>query len=368
MSARLRVLVSGPLPPPLGGMETWCQDFLRTGLVREFDVRFARSNPIVGLASRRGDVGPVPRSLNAAWINAAWMARLLLARPALAHVHTHSWRGFWVRAHLTRAARRLGVPTILHVHGAEFHRFYGEARPIDQRAILAELRANAAVVVLSERWRAWFADIGVEEERLVVLRNCVFLPEARGEVPVAERMRVLFLGRIERRKGVHELVAALERDPGLRTRIDVTLAGPRSHEFGEIAERVKRAGLASCVAMPGPLTGAAKTEAFRGADAFLLQSFDEGMPIGLLEAMGHGLPCVTTPVGGIPDVVRDGRNGLLIPPGDADALKAALHGLASDPDRRRALGEAARRTIEEEYSWSSREPELAALYRRVAGA
>jgi glycosyltransferase involved in cell wall biosynthesis len=85
------------------------------------------------------------------------------------------------------------------------------------------------------------------------------------------------------------------------------------------------------------------------SDIFVLATLSEGMPLALLEAMAEGLPAVASRVGGMPEIVQDGENGLLVPPGDATELARALHRLMADADLRMRLGYAARRTIADHY-------------------
>jgi glycosyltransferase involved in cell wall biosynthesis len=79
----------------------------------------------------------------------------------------------------------------------------------------------------------------------------------------------------------------------------------------------------------------------------------EGLGVVLLEAMNHGTPVIASRVGGIPDIVEDGESGLLVPPGDADALAAAVRRVRDDPALARRLGEAGRRRLREQFSWSA---------------
>ena len=97
----------------------------------------------------------------------------------------------------------------------------------------------------------------------------------------------------------------------------------------------------------GWLDADAKARALREADIFLLPSTSEGLPVALLEAMAYGKPIVATRVGGIPDVLADGTEGVLVPPGDVAALAAAVGELVGDPDRARELGRAAKERVAE---------------------
>jgi glycosyltransferase involved in cell wall biosynthesis len=97
----------------------------------------------------------------------------------------------------------------------------------------------------------------------------------------------------------------------------------------------------------GWLDADAKARALRESDVFLMPSTSEGLPVALLEAMAYGKPIVATRVGGIPDVLADGREGLLVPPGDVDALAGAVGTLVADPQRAQALGRAAKERVAE---------------------
>jgi glycosyltransferase involved in cell wall biosynthesis len=104
-------------------------------------------------------------------------------------------------------------------------------------------------------------------------------------------------------------------------------------------------------------------ELLRAVDAFALPSLDEGMPMILLEAAAAGLPIVTTPVGDIPTLLADGRNGLLVPPGDVAALRAALLRLRDEPGLAERLGRAARDEVRREHSSEAMYARYAEVYR-----
>jgi len=301
---------------------------------------------------------------NAMLVTFVWAFRLVQKRPHVAHLHVNSYAGFFRVAMLAVLAKALKVATVLHVHGAEFHLFYERSSKIIKRLIRWLLSTNDRVVALSDQWKTFFESIGVPSDRIIVLKNSVKLP-SRQACQDGEDVAALFLGRLEQRKGVREILAAIaeHRDRMLPCRF--VLAGPASAEFEDIELQVRDLAIQDIISVPGPLVGAAKDRAFRDAQIFLLPSFNEGLPIGLLEAMSYGLACITTPVGGIPAVIADEVNGLLVPPGDASALAEAMVRLAHAPGLRRRLGQAARETIERSLSWRIGASKLLALYRDV---
>lgn len=181
-------------------------------------------------------------------------------------------------------------------------------------------------------------------------------PDERGDGPLAG-----MVGRLGWKKGYEHAIAAFAllraRIPGLR--VDIIGDGPLREE---IESRVERLGLASCVRLLGQRSDVA--ERMAGFDCFVLSSVIEGMPNALLEAMALGLPVVTTAAGGSAEVVEDGRSGLVVPPGNASALAAAVARVLADPALASRLGEAAARRVRKRYSLEAMVGSFDRLYRR----
>ncbi len=359
------VLISGPLPPPIGGMQTYCEDYFKTDIPKDFNVIFCNCILIKRMPEAKGLWGLFLRCLNRVFTLVVRLYMRVVKRPDIVHVHTDSGVGFYPRGLMTFWAKQFGAKAILHMHGAEFKEFYNALTPARQRLTKRFLIANSVLLVLSKEWQQFFASIGIAPEKIVVKTNSVFLPDLSERNENRDRLVVLYLSRIEERKGVYELLDAIKNYPELRERFSFVIAGPGTHSSDDVRTRVASLGFSDFVEMPGPLVGKDKDKAYRNADIYLLQSFAEGMPIGLLEAMSYGLACITTPVGGIPDVVRDRKNGLLIPPGDPRALAEALKLLAGDSALTDSMGRQARRTIEERFSWETHAEEISRLYYRI---
>jgi glycosyltransferase involved in cell wall biosynthesis len=124
--------------------------------------------------------------------------------------------------------------------------------------------------------------------------------------------------------------------------------------------------MAEAVRWPGFVSGAAKCRWLASADLFVLPSYREGCPVALLEAMAMGLPVVASAVGGIPHVVEDGVNGVLIPEVSAATLGCALERLLADPGQRRVMGEANRDKAWRYYEAGSATRRIDARYRHLA--
>lgn len=183
--------------------------------------------------------------------------------------------------------------------------------------------------------------------------------------------RLLFVGRLVERKGVHYLLDALAtvRD-SLDVRLDIVGEGAMREA---LEAQVVALGLEERVTFHGFVDDAALVERYRNADAFVLPAiYDakgdvEGLGVVLIEAASFGLPLIASDAGGIPDIVKDGETGLLVPPANAHALTGAVESLAGDRSRSRALGVAAREHVERAFSWDRIVESLERLYRDVKG-
>ncbi|MGA8029863.1 MAG: glycosyltransferase family 4 protein [Bryobacteraceae bacterium] len=100
------------------------------------------------------------------------------------------------------------------------------------------------------------------------------------------------------------------------------------------------------------------------ADIFVFSSFAEGLPVVLMEAMAHGIPCVAPSIAGIPELIQDGVDGLLVSASDEQAMAAAIARLTDNPDLRSELGHAARRKIEEKYNSERNVTLLSEIFKR----
>jgi glycosyltransferase involved in cell wall biosynthesis len=169
--------------------------------------------------------------------------------------------------------------------------------------------------------------------------------------------RILFVGRVGLRKGVPSLLEAGRR---LGRSGELRLVGPV--EAGMAA--LLGAGGAE---VAGPKPGRALRGEYAEADIFCLPSLEEGLPLTLLQAMASGLPVVATPETGAADLITHGVEGLIVPSGDPLALAGALAELVADPERRRAMGAAARRRVEAGFGWSDYGGRALAAYESLWG-
>lgn len=231
------------------------------------------------------------------------------------------------------------------------------ARPLPNRLRRATASLSDRVIAVSEaQARELRAQLRMPPERVLVIPNGVD-PARFDHLPSGEEVRARF--GIAQADPVFVMVARLSpvKDHGTMLRAMERVSGHLilvgdGPERSKLEESARKSSLAGRIHFAGTQTDLRPY--YAAAWAICLSSIEESQPVALLEAMAARLPVLATRVGGVPEVVMDGETGLLVPPGDPEALAAALARLASDPAWRRAAGEAGRRRAEAEFSIHAR--------------
>jgi len=283
--------------------------------------------------------------------------------PVIAHIHFAS-RGSTLRKMiLAEMVTRAGRPLVLHAHGAEFDQFHRRLPSVLRGRLNRTLQRANVVIALSTQWRDFF----VEECELSSSNVTVLWNPVRWNAEVPNRtgrshVQFLSLGRLSGRKGSYDLVNAFAAlPPALRARARLVLAGD-----GDV-EGVRRlaAPLGDAVRVLSWVDTAERNRLLEASDVFVLPSRAEGLPMALLESMAAGLPVIVTPVGGIPDAVTQGNEGVYIEPGDVEQLTAAMSRMLVDEPERLATGRRAHARARQ-FDVHTYARRLADLYQRIA--
>ncbi|MCD8004811.1 MAG: glycosyltransferase family 4 protein [Oscillospiraceae bacterium] len=283
---------------------------------------------------------------------------LLVRKPDLAHVHAAEGGSFYRKAILVRTFRKFGVKTVMHHHAAEFAAFY-EGLSEKRRAFVNRTFELADVNLALGARRAEAIKALAPGARVEVLYNAVPTYEENPYNPQAKN--ILFLGRLGERKGTYDLLEALKRVDGqMNPEVQVYLCG--DGEVEQVRQRVEQLGLGHRVAHIGWVDGAQKAEFLRQTAVNALPSYNEGLPMSILETMAHGIPCVSTAVASIPEVVRDGETGFLLQPGQTEELGERLLRLLGDDELRAQFSQRAWQLIREQFSLQSHMERLKELY------
>ena len=332
-----------------GGISAMVNVYFAAGLFERWDAEYLETHC---------DGSKARKAVKAigAWLK--FMGRLLTGSVALLHVHIASDASFWRKAMFIVPAHALGVPYILHMHGGDFGRYYRErCGPLAKRFLAALYRNAQTVIALSDEWKGAIEAV-VPDARVVVVPNPIEVPDK--PAPLDGRPTVLYLGMVKEAKGVYDLLRAWPTVRAEHPEAKLVFGG--SGELDKARTLAAELGVADSLELPGWTTGAAKEELLKRATVFILPSHFEALPMAVLEAMAAGLPVVATRVGGIPDAIDHGRDGILIPPHDTAAIADRLSELLADSGRRRQLAAAARARAQEAFSAPVIVPRIEALW------
>jgi glycosyltransferase involved in cell wall biosynthesis len=278
-------------------------------------------------------------------------------------VHTHQSRAHFFGVLLRRLFG--GPPTVATAHRSLFQPHW----PWNDLVIAT----SGQTAQFHQRWNL------VPRRKMAIVRNFIqtekfrTTPESEGarvrrELGLAPEDRVIgVIGTVEPRKGLLHLVEALPRVVESRPGVKVLAAGFQHPAYtARVLARAEALGVKERLLLPG--TRSDIPALLRAIDLLAMPSLDESLPLALLEAMSIGLPVVATSVGGIPECIRDGVDGRLVPAANPPALAAALGELLSNPDHARAFGQSASQRIDREFSPASQIAQIEACFEKLVSS
>jgi glycosyltransferase involved in cell wall biosynthesis len=362
---RPAVLVLGPALSAMSGVSTHVSLLLGSKLADEYDLVHFQ----VGSEGRQeGACARLVRLLLSPLLLAG---AIVLRHVAIVHINTSlNARAYWRDLAYLFVAKACGARVVYQVHGGELPQGFFANRRWLAKFLHFTLRVPDVVVVL--------AQVELDAYRRFVPRqNVVVVPngidcrpfDATGVVHSFpdQPLRLLYLGRVAREKGLYETLQGMRLAIELGAEAQLIVAGG-GEEMPRLRRYAHALGLGSRVCFSGPVFGADKVKLLGGCDVFMLPSYSEGLPYALLESKAAGVPVIATPVGAIPDVLTDGTHGLLVPPRDAKAIAGALATLAADRERISWMSRACRRRIRAAFSIDRVADELGHLYAALASS
>jgi glycosyltransferase involved in cell wall biosynthesis len=337
MKTRLhpRLLMLGASPETPSGMAAVVEAYRAHGLFARWPIEFIATAGDGSLLDEAILMGKAVRDFAAA-----------LAREPRSAVHLHvSPACAWRQSAFAAAALAARCPLVVQLHGTGFGA---------EAAFL--LRHAACVLVSCEAQRIWVRSIA-RDAHVVPVPPALAVPAA---VPGERPNLVLFLGTLEAAKGIYDLLDALA---GVRSAVpDVRLVCAGDGDRVGVARHAERLGIADAVTFVGRVGPSGKRALLESAAVFALPSYEEALPVSLIEAMGAGVPPVVAPVGGIPEVLQDGVSGLFVAPGDRANLERRLKRLLLDRPLAERLGAAARESARLRFAPARVLPRLDEVY------
>jgi len=252
---------------------------------------------------------------------------------------------------------------IYHFHGADFATQYPNTPKTLQKQFKRFFEGADLVICLSNSWKVIIKDMA-PAAKIKILPNAVRMPALTHRTFNRQRrFRMVFLGLIGKRKGVFDLLQVVKDLKAKGYDFELIIGG--NGRVNELLKKVTDLGLKEIVHYRGWISASERDELLNNVDVYVLPSYGEGLPMSLLEAMSYGVPVVSSYVGGIPELITDGKNGLLIEPGDIDALSGNLEMLMTDEARRSEIGLMGRKKVDADHNLEKNVFQLEELYRAL---
>lgn len=281
------------------------------------------------------------------------------------HVNLAERLSFVRKGAIVAFSHAVGLPVVLHLH-AQMQRFYNGLPSFGQAVVRWVFNLADVVVVIGPNARRFVTEqLRVSPERVEIVINGVPRATQPRRVKQPDRVqRVLFLGNLSQAKGVADLVQALAQPGFERQRLEVTIAGGNPAPFQALAQQL---GVADFVKFPGWCDQAQAGALLAQTDVLVLPSYDEVLPLVILEALANGVAVVCTPVGEVPSLLTDGVDALYVKPGDVAGIAAALQRVLGDPALLERLEHNGHALYEQQFSLASFFSAVARVHRRAFG-
>lgn len=277
-----------------------------------------------------------------------FIIQMFFNKPNVVHIHSSFGGSFYRKLPYIYISYFFKVPIINHIHGADFKKFYKDASNKKKYIIKKSYSKCLYIVALSQEWKDQLKLI-VPDSKIQIIENYGIL-NTNG---IEERKKksntfnILFLGFICKRKGCYDIPKIANKVLKEIPNAKFILAG--SGEVENI-KQITPKEIQENIIYPGWIRDKEKDKLLKEADIFFLPSYNEGMPMAILDAMGYGLPIVSSLVGGIPKIVLNNKNGFLTEPGNIENFSNFLIELLKNDKERKNFGSESINIIKNNYS------------------
>lgn len=268
-----------------------------------------------------------------------WNWMLFHKEIKIVHVHGSSDASFWRKRIFINLAKMFKKKVVFHCHGSEFQRFTAK----HERTVKKTLSKCDSIIALSESWKDWFEKT-IHHKNVVVIKN-VIAPPSIDKIS-HDKFVLIFLGRLGKRKGIYDLLDVLkDHKKELDGKVEFLFGGDGDVE--QVKAIIQADGLNNIAKYQGWVNGEKKIKLLNLADAYILPSYNEGLPISVLEAMSYSLPIISTNVGGIPEILKNNENGFIMKPGDKVSIFQAIRSLMNDKELCKKMGNDSAKKVKE---------------------
>lgn len=280
----------------------------------------------------------------------------------IVHLHVSQDGSFFRKLIVFIVAKLFKKKVMIHIHGSNFQTFISR-NCIIRWIAKKQFSLSDRVIVLSANTQAFIENFESRANVIKLYNPALSVENLRSSN--RKGLKILFMGRLSQRKGTYDLLDVIREHKTYFTdkKVEFIIAG--DGDLATSREIVNNNGLGEIVQIPGWVSGNEKHDLLKSADIYILPSYKEQMPMSILEAMAYGLPIISTFVAGIPEMVEDQINGILLNPGDNKALMTSLARLIEESKLRESMGKESLRIVKHQFDSAEIVSQLISIYENL---
>ena len=354
-----KILLVGPVPPPYGGIPKYVNDLLTSEYLNK-KVSLKLFNTAIPENIRRYDKdnkrsylsflsdGFIPAIKLIIYtifdILIKYPRNILNFKPSIIHIFTSSYWGFWRSCSYLLIGKIFKIKIYFHLLNA-IDRFWNDSSSLNRLLISFFLNVSDRLIVQSNGIKRFVENVSTSE--VISIYNGVNVKLYNSNVSLTQNnhddFSIVFVGSVCKNKGAYDII---ESAKSFNKDIKIIMVGACDKYYFE--EYAKKEGVSNIV-FTGVISELEKIKILKSSKIFILPSYAEGQPLSILEAMATGLPIISSTVGSIPEIIKNGINGFLVEPGDINGIVQFVENLYSDKDIRTQISVNNRKTAKKLY-------------------
>lgn len=277
------------------------------------------------------------------------------------HVHVSEKGSVFRKNIIMNISKIRNAKIIIHMHGAEFEKWYKSLNTKRQTKVKKILNKGDIILILGKYWENFVGSLLENKSKLKVLYNAINIPNIN--CYDNNTNNILFLGAVGKRKGIYDLLEAMKKIKNEKLcKCNLIIYGPDT--TNQIEQIIKDYEVDDIVKYKGWLNNEEKKKVFRDVAINILPSYNEGLPMTILETMSYGIPNISTNVAAIPEIIDDSC-GILVDPGDVNRIVQAITMLISDPNLRIEMSNNSYNKVKQYCSIEKHKNDIFEIYKNV---
>lgn len=343
---KIKVLMVGPDKSVKGGMTSVVNGYYDAGLNKMVDLKYISS--IYGNNRIKKGIAEIKGIIK---------FKQNIKKFDIVHIHMSSKRSVYRKIIYIKIAKKYNKKVVVHAHGSEFKKFYEQCTEKQKKYIKESFKLIDVLIVLSEEWKEYYKKI-CDENKIKIIYNGTRIPKNLVKDYTSDY--ALYLGKFGERKGIYDLIDVTEK---IAKKYDsfVLYAGGDG-EIDKVNKIVEEKGLQNHIKVLGWIGKEEKEKYLKKCSIFILPSYNEGMPMALIEAMAYRNASISTNVGGIPKVIDNNKNGIMIEPGNKTELYNVIEKLIVDKQFKEKIAVAGYEKAKEKFNIENNIKEVYNIY------